>query len=40
MNENKDADEDLKNLKSMLDIAQLLSDRSPYFKGRGGKKNT
>tara|TARA_B100002019_G_scaffold15280_1_gene12106 strand:+ start:280 stop:1536 length:1257 start_codon:yes stop_codon:yes gene_type:complete len=38
MNENKDADEDLKNLKSMLDIAQLLSDRSPYFKGRGGKK--
>lgn len=38
MNENTDNEEDLKSLKSMLDIAQLLSDQSPYFKGRGGKK--
>ena len=38
MNENKDNEEDLKSLKSMLDIAQLLSAQSPYFKARGGKK--
>ena len=38
MNENKDNEEDLKSLKSMLDIAQLLSSKSPYFKGRGSKK--
>ena len=38
MNESKDNEEDLKSLKSMLDIAQLLSTQSPYFKGRGSKK--
>ena len=38
MNENKDNEEDLKSLKSMLDIAQLLSSNSPYFKSRGSKK--
>ena len=38
MNENKDNEEDLKSLKSMLDIAQLLSAQSPYFKARGSKK--
>lgn len=38
MNESKDNEEDLKSLKSMLDIAQLLSAQSPYFKGRGSKK--
>ena len=38
MNESKDNEEDLKSLKSMLDIAQLLSAKSPYFKARGSKK--
>lgn len=35
MNEN---DEDVKELKAMLDIAKMLSDKSSYFKGRGSKK--
>ena len=35
MNENQ---EDVKELKAMLDIAKMLSDKSPYFKGRGSKK--
>jgi len=35
MNENE---EDVKELKAMLDIAKMLSDKSPYFKGRGSKK--
>lgn len=34
-NENE---EDVKDLKAMLDIAKMLSDKSPYFKGRGSKK--
>jgi hypothetical protein len=38
MNENKETTADIKNLKAMLDIAQLLSSSSPYFKGRGSKK--
>ena len=38
MNENKEQDENKKELKAMLDIAKMLSDQSPYFKGRGGKK--
>lgn len=38
MNENKDNQEDVKELKAMLDIAKMLSDKSPYFKGRGSKK--
>jgi hypothetical protein len=38
MNENKENEEDVKELKAMLDIAQMLSDQSPYFKGRGSKK--
>ena len=38
MNENKDNKEDVKDLRSMLDIAKMLSDKSPYFKGRGSKK--
>jgi len=38
MNENKDNEEDVKELKAMLDIAKLLSDQSSYFKGRGSKK--
>ena len=38
MNENKDNEEDVKELKAMLDIAKMLSDKSPYFKGRGSKK--
>tara|TARA_B100001093_G_scaffold354693_1_gene339234 strand:- start:13088 stop:13930 length:843 start_codon:yes stop_codon:yes gene_type:complete len=35
MNENE---EDVKELKAMLDIAKMLTDKSPYFKGRGSKK--
>lgn len=35
MSENK---EDVKELKAMLDIAKMLSDKSAYFKGRGSKK--
>ena len=35
MNENK---KDLEDLKGLLDIAKTLSDKSPYFKGRGSKK--
>ena len=38
MNENKENEEDAKELKAMLDIAKMLSDQSPYFKGRGSKK--
>lgn len=38
MNENKDNQDDVKELKAMLDIAKMLSDKSPYFKGRGSKK--
>jgi hypothetical protein len=38
MNENKEQDENKKELKAMLDIAKMLSDKSPYFKGRGSKK--
>ena len=38
MNENKENEEDVKELKAMLDIAKMLSDQSPYFKGRGSKK--
>ena len=38
MNENKENEEDVKELKAMLDIAKMLSDKSPYFKGRGSKK--
>tara|TARA_B100001093_G_C26795683_1_gene1000968 strand:- start:761 stop:1597 length:837 start_codon:yes stop_codon:yes gene_type:complete len=30
--------EDKKELKAMLDIAKMLSDKSAYFKGRGSKK--
>lgn len=37
-NESKEQQEDLKDLKAMLDIAKMLSDKSPYFKGRGSKK--
>ena len=38
MNENKENKKDLENLKSMLNIAKMLSDKSLYFKGRGNKK--
>ena len=38
MNENKEQEENKKELKAMLDIAKMLSDQSPYFKGRGSKK--
>ena len=38
MNENTENEEDVKELKAMLDIAKMLSDQSPYFKGRGSKK--
>ena len=38
MNENNETNADIKNLKAMFDIAQLLSSDSPYFKGRGSKK--
>lgn len=38
MNENKENEEDVKELKAMLDIAKILSDKSKYFKGRGSKK--
>ena len=37
MNENEN-EENLKDLKAILDVAKLLSDKSPYFKGRGSKK--
>ena len=33
-----ESEEDKQELKSMLDIAKMLSDKSPYFKGRGSKK--
>ena len=36
--ENTEKEENTKELKAMLDIAKLLSDKSPYFKGRGSKK--
>ena len=38
MNENNETNADIKNLKAMFDIVQLLSSDSPYFKGRGSKK--
>lgn len=37
-NESKEQQEDLKDLKAILDVAKMLSDKSPYFKGRGSKK--
>ena len=37
-NESKEHQEDLKDLKAILDVAKMLSDKSPYFKGRGSKK--
>ena len=36
--ENNENEENLKDLKAILDIAKMLSDKSPYFKGRGSKK--
>jgi len=36
--ENTEKEENTKELKAMLDIAKMLSDKSPYFKGRGSKK--
>ena len=36
--ENKEKEENLKDLKAILDVAKMLSDKSPYFKGRGSKK--
>ena len=36
--ENKENEENLKDLKAILDVAKMLSDKSPYFKGRGSKK--
>lgn len=38
VNENKENEENLKDLKAILDVAKMLSDKSPYFKGRGSKK--
>lgn len=38
VNDMKENEEDVKELKAMLDIAKMLSDKSPYFKGRGSKK--
>jgi hypothetical protein len=37
-NEGKEEQENLKDLKAILDVAKMLSDKSPYFKGRGSKK--
>ena len=37
-NESKENQENLKDLKAILDVAKMLSDKSPYFKGRGSKK--
>jgi len=36
--EDTENEENKKELKAMLDIAKMLSDKSPYFKGRGSKK--
>jgi len=36
--ENKEKEENLKDLKAILDVAKMLSDKSAYFKGRGSKK--
>ena len=36
--EDTESEDNLKDLKAMLDIAKMLSDKSPYFKGRGSKK--
>ena len=36
--EDTEKKENKKELKAMLDIAKMLSDKSPYFKGRGSKK--
>lgn len=38
MMEDKEKEENLKDLKAILDVAKMLSDKSPYFKGRGSKK--
>jgi 3-hydroxy-3-methylglutaryl CoA synthase len=38
MSEDKEKEENLKDLKAILDVAKMLSDKSPYFKGRGSKK--
>ena len=37
-NEGKEEQDNLKDLKAILDVAKMLSDKSPYFKGRGSKK--
>jgi hypothetical protein len=39
MNESKDNEEteDIKSLQAILDVASVLSPKSPYFKGRGSK---
>lgn len=36
--EDKEKEENLKDLKAILDVAKMLSDKSSYFKGRGSKK--
>ena len=36
--EDKEKEDNLKDLQGMLDIAKMLSDKSSYFKGRGSKK--
>jgi len=38
MKEDKETEDNLKDLKAILDVAKMLSDKSPYFKGRGSKK--
>jgi hypothetical protein len=38
MSEDEEKEENLKDLKAILDVAKMLSDKSPYFKGRGSKK--
>ena len=38
MKEDKEKEENLKDLKAILDVAKMLSDKSSYFKGRGSKK--
>jgi len=38
MSEDKEKEENLKDLKAILDVAKMLSDKNPYFKGRGSKK--
>ena len=36
--EDKEKEENLKDLKAILDVAKMLSDKSSYFKGRGSKR--